>query len=213
MRPTSINGLSGVYFRPSDQSRLETPILTTADIAGPKGDAMTLFMVARYHGGVVWTQWQNGTQRYSIEYNGRFDFPNAVASQGQLTGWTIGNGGSPRIIVAMKTPTEQRVYINGLLAASRANASTLAPGGSSAIALGGQPGTTANASTIDFGEYLLFNRALTAGEANAIGYHLQQKWGFDTGFYFDPATDPQLIFQVSGQMYQSTFLRSHHLQP
>ncbi|MDE0819742.1 MAG: CotH kinase family protein [Opitutales bacterium] len=197
-----IKGQPSVYFRPADLSRLESPELTTADIAGPKGDAMTLFMVARYHSGTVWTQWQNGTQLYSIEFNGRFDFPNAIASQGQLTGWSTGATGTPRIIVAMKTPTEQRIYLDGLLATSRPNATSLAPGGSSSISLGGQLGTTANSTTIDFGEFLLFNRALADGEANLVGFHLQEKWGFADGLYIDPATDPQLVFQVNGQVYK-----------
>ena len=197
-----INGHPSVYFQPIDLSRLESPELTTAEIAGPKGDAMTLFMVARYHSGIVWTQWQNGTQRYSIEFNGRFDFPNAIASQGQLTGWSTGVAGTPRIIVAMKTPTEQRIYLDGLLATSRPNATSLSPGGSSSISLGGQPGTTVNPATIDFGEYLLFNRALADGEANLVGFYLQEKWGFTEGLYIDPATDPQLVFQVNGQVYK-----------
>ena len=76
---TSINGHPALLFRPIDQSRLESPILTSNDLAGPKGDEMTLVMVATYYSGTVWTQWQDRTQRYSIEFNGRFDFPNALA--------------------------------------------------------------------------------------------------------------------------------------
>ena len=49
------------------------------------------------------------------------------------------------------------------------------------------------------GEYLLFSRALNEGEHNLLGWHLQQKWDFPST-YIDPATDPQLVFQVNGQV-------------
>ncbi len=84
-------------------------------------------------------------------------------------------GTSPHVIVMMKDGTAASVYRDGALRSSFTTGAAISVAGSMYF---GQNGTSAfGYPNMDYGEYLLFNRALTADELSFVTMLEKAKWG------------------------------------
>ena len=53
---------------------------------------------------------------------------------------------------------------------------------------GSRAGTSGDFADVDIAEVIIFDRALTAGERNEVGFALEQRYGLDTAFVPEPAS-------------------------
>ena len=80
------------------------------------------------------------------------------------------------IIMAMSNKINQSLFINNQLSISKENNQGLASDSSTQILIGINPGPNLP-TKLNFGELIIYDRALNNKEINLIASYLSQKWG------------------------------------
>ncbi len=196
--PSTLNGQPTVHFGNTHNGgttgidRLESALMSAEQITGANRDQISVFMVTRRHANVVHFQWETaGTNRIGFEGSSRWDFvdTNATATGGQLVA-NFTQRGEPFIFGAIRTPASAAVsprtqfqYFNGALDYNtRQTSLTLAAGTSAKWGIGTQSVASGggNPSHVDFGDIVVYKRALSDAERLQVEAYFRKKYFLDS---------------------------------
>jgi len=171
-----INGVSGLQFDGIDDFLISENNILSKNLS--QFGEITIFMVANIltsSGTGVFLKYEISTTRICFEVNNgkiRFDFPvvnNLIITDNPQTNKNL-------IIMAMSNKINQSLFINNQLSISKENNQGLVSNSSTQILIGINPGPNLP-TKLNFGELIIYDRALNNKEINLIASYLSQKWG------------------------------------
>jgi len=174
-KPRNLNDLPALYFDGSNDSFVSEKSYTSSIFSSSQ---ITIFAVINYLGNSlsVFLKHEATPYRTGLEINGgkiRFDFP-----QDNYT--TIVGINSIRnknlIITAIADKVNQKIYINSTLEASNTNTTAISSSTPSQIYLGKNI-FDEYPTQFNFGELIIYDRALSARELDSVTKYLSKKWG------------------------------------
>lgn len=194
--PSTFHGQPTVHFgtvhngNTTNIDHLDSGTFTAEQITGPNRDEISVFMVLRRHANVVHFQWQTAANnRVGFEGSSRWDFVNDVATTGGNLSALFANRGEPFIQSAIRNPASavtdpatQFQFFNGVQDLNkRQTALTLAAGSASQFGIGTQSTAagSGNPSHVDFGDIVVYNRALSTVERQQVEAHFKKKYFLD----------------------------------
>jgi len=171
-----INGVSGLQFDGIDDFLISENNILSKNLS--QFGEITIFMVANIFtssGTGVFLKYEISTTRICLEINNgkiRFDFPvidNSIITDNPQTNKNL-------IIMAMSNKINQSLFINNQLSTSKENNQGLVSNSRTQILIG--INLFSNLPTkLNFGELIIYDRALNNKEINLIASYLSQKWG------------------------------------
>jgi Bacterial TSP3 repeat len=195
--PSTFHGQPTVHFGnthaggTTNIDHLDSGTLTAEQLAGTNRDETSIFMVVRRHTGLVYFQWQTANNnRLGFENTSRWDWVDDVSTSagGNLTA-LFANRGETFLQSAIRTPasavTDPRTqfrYFNGVPDLNRRqNSLTLAAGSASQFGIGTQSTAAGSGSAThaDFGDIVIYNRALSTIERQQVEAHFKKKYFMD----------------------------------
>lgn len=172
-----INNLPTLYFDGANDFMLSENSYTSSIFSNSQ---VTIFTVIKYLGAnnitAVFLKHELAPYRTGLEINGgkiRFDFPKD--SGNALIGInSIFNNNS--IVTAIANKISQRIFINSALQASVANTNSINLSSSSLPIYLGRNHLNQFYTKFNFGELIIYDRALTDKELDSVTKYLSQKW-------------------------------------
>lgn len=175
-KPRNLNDLPALYFDGSNDLLLSEKTYNSSIFSNSQ---VTIFAVINYVGGTntaVFLKHEISPYRTDLEINGgkpRFDFPNDTNTNIVGTNSIFNKN---VIITAIADKVNQKIYINSILEKNVANTNTIATTSSSQIYLGSNTGG-GYYTNFNFGELIIYDRALTIKEMDLVTKYLSKKWG------------------------------------
>jgi hypothetical protein len=177
-RNSLINGVTGLEFDGIDDFLISENNVLSQNIS--QFGEITIFMVANIltsSGTGVFFKFETATSRVGFEVNDgkiRFDFPSG--SYRAITSNILTN--KNLILMGMSNKINQRLFINNQLSSSIANTNEL-DNFNNPIFLGINFWSNQYqfSTKLNFGELIIYDRALNDKERNLIASYLSQKWG------------------------------------
>jgi hypothetical protein len=172
----NLNNLPALYFDGSNDFLVTEKSYNSSIFSNSQ---VTIFAVINYVGGTgtaVFLKHETAPYRTSLEINDgkiRFDFP-----QDSYDTKIVGINSirdKNLIITAIADKVNQKIYINSTLEASYANTKTISSSPPSQIYLGRNNFDQFN-TKFNFGELIIYDRALTAKELDSVTKYLSKKW-------------------------------------
>ncbi len=198
---TTVNGLPVIRFDGTDDN-----MATGGPVSAnwPTGEVTVVFLAKTNaaQNNYVFTMTSDlGTNRMSAHLpwgnTVYWDFGD-INANGRLSGvWESLDAHNLWMMQSSISAPGQKVFRNGELMGSDANASQITVD-NRGFNIGGLSGT---AWPGDLAEMLVFNRALTGGDLNDVGYYLQQKYGLATNY-----TEPKASFNVTPNVIDYGFV-------
>lgn len=156
--------------------RLESDATTMSAFVGPTLNKCAAIAVIKYVSGDVLMQIESDiTNRFNLEGNSRFDFPNDTA--GKLMGWSkpISNTGFT-ILAATANGTTQAAHVNGTLVGSKANSLSVTEAKGTRFVVGARDKKRGGeSSAIEVQELIFFDAVSDQDRQKTEGY-LAHKW-------------------------------------
>jgi prepilin-type N-terminal cleavage/methylation domain-containing protein len=174
-KPRNLNDLPALYFDGSNDFLVSEKSYTSSIFSNSQ---ITIFAVINYVGGTntaVFLKHEVDSFRVCLEINSgkpRFDFP--YANVMAVSGLSIINKNV--IITALADKVNQKIYINSVLENNILNANTVPATSSLQIYLGANTGGGLY-TNFNFGELIIYDRALTIKEMDLVTKYLSKKWG------------------------------------
>jgi len=176
-KPRNLNDLPALYFDGSNDFLVSEKSYTSSIFSNSQ---VTIFMVIKYVGAnnitAVFLKHEFSSYRTGLEINNgivRFDFPTV----NKLVMGTSSVINKNIIITAIANNINQKLYINSVVPVSIANTNTIPTSSSAPIYLGANDGSGGLPTKFNFGELIIYDRALIDREINLITAYLSKKWG------------------------------------
>jgi prepilin-type N-terminal cleavage/methylation domain-containing protein len=173
----NLNNLPALYFDGSNDFLVSEKSYTSSIFSNSQ---VTIFAVINYVGPnnvtAVFLKHETAPYRTGLEINNgkiRFDFPQD--NYAKIVGInSIHN--KNLIITAIADKVNQKIYINSTLEASNKNTTAISSSTPSQIYLGANTGGSLY-TNFNFGELIIYDRALTIKEMDLVTKYLSKKWG------------------------------------
>ena len=170
----NLNNLPALYFDGSNDFLVTEKSYTSSIFSNSQ---VTIFAVIKFVGNTncVFLKHEISPYRTGLEINSgnvRFDFP--VDYNTNIVG-TNSISNKNVIITALADKINQKIYINSVLEKNVANTNTVATTSSSQIYLGKNNEYGLN-TNFNFGELIIYDRALTTKELDLVTKYLSKKW-------------------------------------
>ena len=175
-KPRNLNDLPALYFDGSNDFFVSEKSYTSNIFPSSQ---ITIFAFINYVGGTntaVFFKHEFSSYRTGLEINNgivRFDFPTV----NKLVMGTSSVINKNIIITAIANNINQKLYINSVVPVSIANTNTIPTSSSAPIYLGANDGSGVLPTKFNFGELIIYDRALNDREINLITAYLSKKWG------------------------------------
>jgi prepilin-type N-terminal cleavage/methylation domain-containing protein len=175
-KPRNLNDLPALYFDGSNDFLVSEKSYTSSIFSNSQ---VTIFAVINYLGNSVsvFLKHETAPYRTGLEINNgkiRFDFPQDNYTK--IVGInSIHN--KNLIITAIADKVNQKIYINSTLEASNKNTTAISSSTPSQIYLGANTGGSLYTTNFNFGELIIYDRALTIKEMDLVTKYLSKKWG------------------------------------
>ena len=175
----NLNNLPALYFDGSNDFLVTEKSYTSSIFSNSQ---VTIFAVIKYVGGTstaVFLKHELTNYRIGLEINGgitRFDFPssskNAIGSSPSTPSIINKN----IIIAAIANKSRQKLYVNSILEADISNADNVSISNSSDSIYLGRNNQNQFPTNFNFGELIIYDRALTTKELDLVTKYLSKKW-------------------------------------
>lgn len=171
----NLNNLPALYFDGANDFLVSEKAYNSSIFSNSQ---ITIFAVINYVGDTntaVLFKHEVGSYRVCLEINdgkARFDFP--YANVMVITDSSIIN--KNLIITALADKVNQKIYINSVLEKNVTNTNTVPTASSLQIYLGANTGGHSLYTKFNFGELIIYDRALTAKELDLVTKYLSKKW-------------------------------------
>jgi prepilin-type N-terminal cleavage/methylation domain-containing protein len=176
----NLNNLPALYFDGSNDFLVTEKSYNSSIFSNSQ---ITIFAVINYVGDTgtaVFLKHELANYRTGLEINGgivRFDFPNSSKNAMGSSPSTPSIVNKNIIITAIANKSEQKLYVNSVLEANIVNSENINISNSSdAIYLGRNNNIMYFPTKFNFGELIIYDRALTAKELDLVTKYLSKKW-------------------------------------
>jgi prepilin-type N-terminal cleavage/methylation domain-containing protein len=177
-KPRNLNDLPALYFDGSNDFLVSEKSYTSSIFSNSQ---VTIFAVINYVGGTndaVFLKHESEPEAYrtGLEINSgkvRFDFPKDYLAN------IVGSSSIIKkniIITAIADKVNQKIYVNSVLEKTSVNSNTV-PATSSLPIYFGANADDSLYTNFNFGELIIYDRALTIKEMDLVTKYLSKKWG------------------------------------
>ena len=176
----NLNNLPALYFDGSNDFLVTEKSYTSSIFSNSQ---VTIFAVIKYVGAnnvtAVFLKHELTSYRTGLEINGgitRFDFPNPSMKAMGSSPSTPSIINKNIIVTAIANKSRQKLYVNSILEADIFNTNNVNISNSSDAIYLGRNNTGEYPTKFNFGELIIYDRALTAKELDSVTKYLSKKW-------------------------------------
>jgi prepilin-type N-terminal cleavage/methylation domain-containing protein len=176
-KPRNLNDLPALYFDGSNDFLVSEKSYTSSIFSNSQ---VTIFMVIKYVGAnniiAVFLKHELTSYRIGFEINDgkvRFDFPNPSRNATMNSSAVNKN----IIITGISNKSNQKLYVNSILEVEIVNADNVYISNSSGGIYLGRNVSDQFPTNFNFGELIIYDRALTIKEMDLVTKYLSKKWG------------------------------------